>query len=457
MKITETLRKLIKNLINQNKTKILGSLLRKALEIDTKDYKEFNRTKRTPVQEITLDSLLDAIDKTQAEELNSDAKNSLENFPKLEQIANDIDSQSEESKLIQTFKDVQIEENSIKFDDPTDLLSTLLKMSFDDHVLHNFLRFELGLRDQQDYNEIKRSFFGPLHGVLKESFGEKFKDALYLSVFQLSRLYGIPPIKNINPVGVYTGAYPFYKGHESESTITLSTSSGLPNPLERFGTDEFRRKYSVDSDDVGDLLLKNAYRKDNFSKGILNKKIRSKRIYIWEKDGTSNALKKALEKVPLKRKQKFLDDAVNLLTKALMFDNIKIIEIEKFDDWMKRFTRNAKGEIMFSIRGTESKRISHAIHINFNIESMRKRSQFVQRMLNILAIGGAVHQKAGLAVLLLVWGEDLAYSLVESTLGKPFKLEKQLMEVGTMIKDFGSTDKKKAQNKSQKVIEDLMK
>jgi hypothetical protein len=457
MGIRETLQKIVRKLIDQKTTKNLGSILKKSIEVEIEDYKKFNDKKRTRVQEITLDSLLNAIEKNEIEELNNEAKNSLENFPKIKQKANDIDDKSEESKIIQVFQDVYIEKNYIKYDDPWDPLSTILKMSFPDPILYSFLKHQFNLRDQHDFDEIKKSFFNPLHHVLKESLCERFKDILYLSVFQLSRLYGVPPIKKLKPEDVYIGGYYFYKRHEGESTITFATSSGLPNPLERFGTDEFVQKYSIPSDAVGDLLLKNPYRMCNFTKGILNNNINCKRIYVWEKDKTSKSLKEALDKVPKEKRQEFLDDAVNLLAEAFMFDKIIIIEIEKFDGWMRRFTRNAKGEIMFSLRGTESKRISEAIQINFDIERMRKRRQFIQRMLNILAIGGLEHQLAGIAVTLLVWGDDLAYSLVESTLKKPFNFEKEIMKIGKIIKDYRGLEREKARRESEKVIEELVK
>jgi hypothetical protein len=457
MGIIETLQEIIKKLIGQKNTRNLGSLLKKSIEVEPKDYKKFNYEKRTRVREITLDSLINAIDRNAIEELNNEAKNSLKNFPKIEQKADVIDDKSEESKLIQAFQDVEIGENHIKYDDPWDPFSTVLKMSFADPILYSFLKHQFSLRDQHDYDEIKKSFFGPLHRTLKECLGEKFKDILYLFVFQLSRLYGVPPIKKLKPEGVYTGGYPFYKRHEGELTITFSTSSGLLNPLERFGTDEFVQRYSVPADAVGDLLLKNPYRMDNFTKGILNNDIDCKRIYVWEKDDTSKALNEALDKVPKDKRQEFLDDAVNLLAEAFMFDKIRIIEIEKFDGWMRRFTRNAKGEIMFSLRGTESKRISEAIQINFDIENIRKRRQFIQRMLNILAIGGLARPLAGIAITLLVWGEDMVYSLVESTLKKPFNFEEEIMKIGKVVKDYGHLEQKEALRQSEKVIEGLVK
>ncbi len=458
MKMKETLREIINTLIGQRKTKVLGSLLKKSLEMESKDYKEFNCSKRLVIQETVLDSILNTIEKGENEELNNEAKNSLENFPKIEQKVDDIDTKSEEANLIQSFRDIEIEEKYVRYDDPEDILSTILKMSFDDSILFHFLKHQFGLRDLQDYNQIKKSFFNPLHHALKESLGEQFKDKLYLLIFRLSRLYGVPPLKKLKPEDVYTKGYEFYKGHENELTITFSTSSGLLNPLERYGTEEFIKRYSISLDKVDDLLLKNPYRVDNFSKGILNKNINSKRVYIWERKRTFETLKETLNMVPRDRKQKFLDDAVNLLAEAFMFEKIKIIEINRFDEWMRRFTRNAKGEIMLSIRGTKSKRISHAIHINFDIESMRKRERFIQRILNILAVPtGLAHPVAGLFTNLMVLGEDIFYSILESTLQKSFDLEKEIVQIGKVIKGWESLGKEEAWKKSEKVIEEMIK
>jgi len=152
-------------------------------------------------------------------------------------------------------------------------------------------------------------------------------------IFQLSRLYGVSPIKRLKAEDVYLKGYEFYKSHENQSTITFSVSSGLLNPLERYGTDEFVRRYSIVLEKINDIdiLLKNPYRIHNFPNGILNKEINTKRIYVWEREGTSEALKKALHLVPKDQKQRFLDDAVILLSEAFMLDKIKIFEIEKFD------------------------------------------------------------------------------------------------------------------------------
>lgn len=88
---------------------------------------------------------------------------------------------------------------------------------------------------------------------------------------------------------------------------------------------------------------------------------------------------------------------------------------------------------------------------------MSKIRQFIQRIFNILAVGGLAHQLAGIAVILLIWGENMAYSFLESTLKKPFNFEKQIMKIGKVIKNYGVLERKKAWSESEKVIEELVK
>ena len=456
MDTVKTLQTIIRKLIGEQKTRNLGALLRMSAGVTPQDYKKVSYEKRIDIQGVALDSVVDAIEKDAAEELSEGAKESLEDFPKIEQKAEDLDLQSEESGVIQAFQDVEMGGGYVRYDDPWDPLSTVLKMSFSDHILRSYLKIRFGLRDQHDYDQIEKWFFGPLRRVLGESLGERFKDTLYLLVFQVSRMYGVPPIKKLRPTDVYLVGYPFYRGHEGESTITFSTSSGLPNPLERFGTDEFARRYSIPDRELGDFLLKNPYRMDNFAKGILNREVGCNRIYVWEKGGTSTSLKRALAVVPPDKKQEFLDEAVKLLAEAFVFDRIRIIELDEFDRWMRRFTRNARGEIMFSLRGTESKKISEAIQISFDIESMRRRSRTIVRMLNVVQAALLTHPRAGLATLMLVFGEDMLQALLESTLQKPFDFEEEITQVGKMIKDYGALEQGQAQNAAEKVIEDLL-
>lgn len=457
MKVREALHRIAKDLVDDKNTRNLGLLLKKSLEITPRDYIKLNKESRMSARECTLDSLTKALEKNATEELNDRSRHSLENLPKIEQPAEDIDGESEESKLIGAFEDVHIEEGYVKYDDPGDPLSTLVKMSFSDRILYNYLKVQYGLRDWQDYERISRLLFSPLHRVLRKCLGEQYKDKLYLYLFKLSRLYGMPPVKKLKPTDVYTGAYSFYKGHEGESTITFSTSSGLPNPLERYGTDEFADRYSIPDSDIGDLLLKNPYRMDSFAKAILNRDIDCRRVYVWEKDGTSKALKTAAAKVPREKRQQFLDEAADLLAEGFLLEQIRIIEINEFDEWMRRFTRNAKGEVMLSMRGTDSKRISEAIQVSFDLPAMEgAQKEFGVASTILGAILHITQHPAGKAVGALVLGQGIFYSLVKSTLRRALDFESQLMEVGRLVKDYGALEQGKARNEAEKTIEELL-
>ena len=457
MDTVKTLHTIIRKMISEKETRNLGTLLRMSAELAPEEHRKVSYERRVEIQGVALDSVVEAIEKDAAEELNEGAKESLEDFPRIEQKTEDLDERSEESKVIQAFQDVEMEGGYVKYDDPWDPLSTLLKMSFSDRILLSYLKLRFGLRDQHDYDQMEKWFFGPLRRVLGESLGERFKDKLYLLVFQASRMYGVPPIKKLRATDVYLGGYQFYRGHEGESTITFSTSSGLPNPLERFGTDEFARRYSIPDHELGGFLLKNPYRMDNFAKGILNREVDCKRVYVWDKGGTSESLKRALAVVPTDKRQEFLDEAVKLLAEAFVFDRIRIIELDEFDRWMRRFTRNARGEIMFSLRGKESKKISEAIQINFDLDAMRQRREDLQRKLLaasiMLRIAGHPITDALMA---LVLGDAVLYPVVEATVRRPVDFERDIAEIGRVIKDYGSLEQGQAQDAAEKVIGGLL-
>lgn len=457
MKLLKTLQSITKGLTGDRSTKTLGSLLRKSLAIGPTDYRELTHESRSNAQRSTLDSLTDSLAKNAAEELNDEAKDSLEHLARIQVKVEDLDEKDEEPKLIRAFQDLDISDRYVQFDDPWDTLSTILKMTFSNSVLYSYLKMRLGLRDATDYAKLRERFFTPLHRVLSEAIGEPVRDKLYLTVFHLARFYGMPPVKRFKPEDVYTNALPFYHRHEHGSTITFSTSSGLPNPLERFGTDAFIDRYKIPEGDIGDLLLKNPFRVTNFADGILNRKIDCKRIYVWEKDGTSRALKRALEKVPPDKEQQFRDEATSLLAEALSFDRIMIIEIDRFDPWMKRFTRNAAGEAMFSLRGTESKRISEAIQVSFDLRSMATERAALQKLLYLPSLYSLLTQSpAGIAVLGLTMGEHLLHSLASATLRRPLQCEKRIAEVGRLVKDYDPLEEAKARSEAEKMIEELL-
>jgi len=213
------------------------------------------------IQEVALDSYTQAIRNEADEELNENAVDAIDKIPKIQQENNDIDRNSTDCQIIETFQDIHFEEDYIEYDDPADIISTIHKLGFPDSVLFSFLKNKFKFRDKKDYNEIKKSFITPLRDTFKEVFGSRFHDSLYLSAFRLAHVYGLPPIKTIDPQNIYTKAYDFYKGHEGDFSVTFSTSSGLPNPLERFGTDVFVNRYLIAEEKIGDVLLKNPYRK----------------------------------------------------------------------------------------------------------------------------------------------------------------------------------------------------
>jgi len=117
---------------------------------------------------------------------------------------------------------------------------------------------------------------------------------------------------------------------------------------------------------------------------------------------------------------------------------------------MKMFTRNAKSEIIFSIRGKNSKKITHALQIFFDLEVIKQRKQLLQQISRLI---GQIKPLAG--IILFVLGEWF-YSLVKNELTKAFNFEEELSKDGILIKDYGKLEKTEAYRKAEKVIEKLI-
>lgn len=262
------------------------------------------------------------------------------------------------------------------------------------------------------------------------------------------------------PEDVYTRAYQFYTDCGLAQSVTFSTSSGLPNPLERHGSHWYLDHYEVDPDNeaVADLLLKNPFRMSNFAMGILNTQVLCKRLYVWELHGTSKALRKAYAAVPDDKKDLFVTDAIDELAQCFAVPQLRILEVPTFDSWMTRLTRNAPNSIMVSFRGPISKRISHAVNLNFasaeEIDSIYK-----QVLLFAPIIGGAVFPSMAMGVLWVaaIGVETAVYEqLKRRVFGRGVNLQSARIDGVNEIKPYGGMTSKKAINDAEATIHRLL-
>jgi hypothetical protein len=133
-------------------------------------------------------------------------------------------------------------------------------------------------------------------------------------------------------------------------------------------------------------------------------------------------LKKAYAAVPKEKKDLFVTDAIARLAECLVLPQLRIVEVPTFERWMTRLTRNGPNSIMVSFRGALSKRISHAININF------ARAEEVDRILRlVLPIGGVIAEAAHPSVALgILWAAAIG---IEATVYE--ELKKQVFTRGT--------------------------
>jgi hypothetical protein len=171
----------------------------------------------------------------------------------------------EETGGLRTFND------HIASRQPADILWSLVRLQSSEKAVRAFFSRKLGLKADKDWNEFKKRRINPILEALRNGLGEAYSNVLWSITAQASRMYGCK-LEKLWPEDVYTRAFQFYTDCGLGQSITFSTSSGLPNPLERHGTDWFLERYDIDPENeaVADLLLKNPFRTDNFTKGILN-------------------------------------------------------------------------------------------------------------------------------------------------------------------------------------------
>jgi hypothetical protein len=111
--------------------------------------------------------------------------------------------------------------------------------------------------------------------------------------------------------------------------------------------------------------------------------------------------------VPNEKKDLFVSDSVARLAECLAFPELRILEIPSFSSWMTRLTRNGPNSIMISFRGPISKRISHAVNINFT------KAEDIDRILRLVLPIGAVASGALFPhiVLGILWAVAIGFEI----------------------------------------------
>ena len=168
----------------------------------------------------------------------------------------------------------------------------------------------------------------------------------------------------INYTEIYLKGKEFYGECNDTVCFTFSCHTGLFVPLERYGYLGLSEKFAMRSDFNPSLPERNPVRARNFTLGLLNPDLRSRRHYQWSRRGTAVTLAKGYNAVELSERSKYIDCSIDLLREALQFRNLQLSEVESFNWWKSRFTRLGRNLMMVYLHGSESKRKYRAFTID---------------------------------------------------------------------------------------------
>lgn len=315
---------------------------------------------------------------------------------------------------------IETHDNEVAAEEPASVLWSLHRLCSDESALRAYFSYlhPTAIRDALDWRDFKVNHLTPFLTSFAEAFGAVYKQALWEAAVLAGRAYRCD-ISRFDPSDIYTRAGEFYHSCGIGRSVTFSTSSGLPNPMERHGTDWFIDRYSLDQDDpvTKNLILKNPFRTQNFTEGCLNASFQCERQYVWEQRGTARALQQSYTALPTDKRDLFIADAVGLLAECYC-PRLRIVETDSFEGWMSRFTRCGPNSVMISFRGPKSKKISHAVNLTF--AGAKKAHNFYQLAIGVTAAATSFPPLAGPAGSLaaLCWSvvavENYAYGKLES-------------------------------------------
>lgn len=422
-------------------------------------HDKWNKENRTQIADVTIQSLIQQTN--DGEELTSETQDLLRNLARVKAKVKGIKKQDNELLPIEELGGFETFDGEVETDNPANIIWSLIRLQCSEEILHSFFKQNksLRLRDERDWSDFKRYHLKKIWILFKETFGNLYKDYLWRAGILASRIYTDNIIKLQTPEAVYTNLKSLFHDCGHGHSVIFGTSSILPNPLERYGTDWFNSRYRINSRDkiYGEASLKNPFRPIACSHGLLDKSAPCERSYIWDFSNTARSLRAAYSQVPSDTRSLFIEDSIDLLTDCFAFEKLRIMELASFDNWMKRLSINTPNSVLISFRGARSKRISHAIRINFQKAHQR---HLLYRSINIIGTTSSLllDPKVG-ATLGLVFGlEETIYGVIESNL---FKRESgwnfanpQLRE----IKAFGVVGSRKSERRriAGKIIDRLL-
>jgi len=261
-----------------------------------------------------------------------------------------------------------------------------------------------------------------LYADLIEPVATRLKDVLsYDNVLklscQVSRVYGVR-VRTVPVSEVYRSAPAFVENARMGMAMTLSTSSGVIDPLERAGTEDVLDQLGIprDSEVAKKFGKKDAWRIINFRDGLLSPAFDARRPYFFDRKVTAKAMQDTLAVIPDQTgREKYKNMAASNLADALTCKRFELYEVAAFENWMWRYTRSSAGHALISIRHPQTKSIAEGIEIRFtNPERRHRWFQGVFGFAEIAASLGNLPPLAIAAIAAALQTEELLYDHIDT-------------------------------------------
>lgn len=322
------------------------------------EHNQWDTKTRSKAQDRAIDALADGIHTPPNkgyELLPSDLK-SIDELPSLEVGCFADASENSEIRILELLKVIKRDGRTILASNPGKLLMGVVALLSDEAI---WRAYGLQLRAESIFDDIVL----PLRTRIEETLS---KENLIRLSYLAARIYGVQ-VTTVSTEAIYRGAPEFVARAGSGVALTLSTSSGIIDPLERFGTTELLERLGLDksSEITNKVHKKSPWRLINFRDGLLNRSFDARRLYFFDRQNTAKMMQETLDLLPDHCRALYKRLSARLLMDALRCPNFELYEIERFDNWMWRYTRSAPGHALISLRHPDTKSISEGLEFNF--------------------------------------------------------------------------------------------
>jgi hypothetical protein len=297
-------------------------------------------------------------------EIDSDVLEQVTNTEPLEAKGFGGAKDSTELRALEATEAVEIHGETVICRDPSKLLSGIRSFFHSDSIWREFGR-------QRRESDLFEAYILPVRDRMQDGMHRgrlmAQNSLLWLSV-KVSHIYMVQAAK-VTPQQIYEGARSFVERASPDShSVTLSTTSGIMDPMERFGTETFCEELKIDDPDTirDKLKEKSPWRVRNFNEGLLHPDCQRRRLYFFDSEHTARNMKAVFESFTNEdARERYKQLATTLLFNSTKSNGFELYSIDSFKPWMKWYTRSAPNHALISFRSPETRKIAHGVELGF--------------------------------------------------------------------------------------------